>query len=522
VCRRPLIIVLCAVGLAACGGQSTHPRGGRARTRPLTATAGYYVAQSPSGIGNGSSCANAENVSTLTRSAEWTPGKVIVLCGTITTPITAEGSGTKEKPITVYWERGASLSEPYCHGINASCFDTNANTYLTLDGGSNGSIRATENGSELTYQKSSNGIDAEGCTGCTFERLAIENMYVHTMDATGLADGATACTLYCAAIIWNGSSVAIVHDTLHDDGWALVDSERSTDTNTEIDANTIYNVSHGIALGADAAGGSIGPVLIYNNSIFGYANWTTTDDSWHNDGIHCYVSTDTSGAPPHYNGLYIYDNVIGPGGRSGAGFNADIYLEGGSGGDATPCADSTSSVYVFNNVMSATNDGGCGVSCGYSGNLSYYNNTIIGADPRDVCNVFQDGSGYTIPTSMAFENNLTTTCGDEIVARAGSFAGGQPTHNVYARGGSNSFVCGANFYPFTQVAMWRACIGGDAQSTTTANARLDSDGSLRVGSPGLGAGANLSSLCSGYLVPLCREINGAPRPTAGVWDAGAY
>jgi hypothetical protein len=34
--------------------------------------------------------------------------------------------------------------------------------------------------------------------------------------------------------------------------------------------------------------------------------------------------------------------------------------------------------------------------------------------------------------------------------------------------------------------------------------------------------ANLTSLCTGYLVPLCSDINGNPRPSSGPWQAGAY
>jgi len=35
-------------------------------------------------------------------------------------------------------------------------------------------------------------------------------------------------------------------------------------------------------------------------------------------------------------------------------------------------------------------------------------------------------------------------------------------------------------------------------------------------------GTNLTSLCSGYLAPLCQDINGNPRPSSGAWQAGAY
>ena len=491
----------------------------------------YYVGQSSAGIGNGSSCANAESAAWFNTAANWgaghaiAPGVVVGLCGVISSPLTAQGSGASGSPVTVYWEPGASLSEPYCNGPQSSCFDTNGKSYLTLNGGSNGSIVATANGTGLADQHSSNGIYAEGCAGCTFENLTIANMYVHPDSAAGLADSASAsvCNEYCAAIIWNGSNVTVANNTVHDDGWALIDFELSSDANTQIYGNTIYNISHGLALAAVSAGGSIGPVLVHGNTIYGFENWDTTGNSWHHDGIHCYVGSEANGSPPHYNGLYIYNNSIGPGGQSGANFNADIFLEGGSSSGSTPCADSTSPVYVFNNVLSATNDAGCGVNCQYAGNISDYNNTIIGADTtNDQCNVFQDGTGYTVPTSMAFENNATSTCGDEIVARPGSFASGQPTYNVYAHGGNNSFVCGTKFIAFSSFSTWQSCISGDAHSSTTANAMLNSNGSPQSGSPTTGAGANLTSLCTGYLVPLCSTINGTARPTSGAWNTGAY
>ena len=368
-----------------------------------------------------------------------------------------------------------------------------------------------------------------GCTGCTFENLTVANMYVHTNDANGLADNASACSsTLCYALFIRGSNITVANNTFHDEGWALREEPNSTDSNIQIYGNTIYNIGHGIELGATASGGSIGPVLIYSNHIYNFANWATTSDTWHDDGIHCFVSGNAGGVPPHYNGLYIYDNLLGPGGQSGtAGFNADLFLEGGSGSGNTPCADSTSPIYVFNNVMSATSDTGCGVDCEYTGNIFNYNNTLIGNDTSgDTCHTFNDGAGYTVPTSMSFENDLTTTCNVEIDAASGSFASGHPNHNVYANGGSNSFVCRAgtttNFYSVSQFAAWKSCVGGDAISSTASNAMLNSNASPQSGSPAIGAGANLTSLCSGYLVPLCSAINGTPRPTTGAWNAGAY
>ena len=40
----------------------------------------------------------------------------------------------------------------------------------------------------------------------------------------------------------------------------------------------------------------------------------------------------------------------------------------------------------------------------------------------------------------------------------GIYASGSPDHNLYAQGGENAFVCGNNYYAFTQFRRWRACI----------------------------------------------------------------
>ena len=111
------------------------------------ASVGYYVGQSSAGSGNGSSCANEEPATWLNNSANWgagkaiAPGTVVGLCGTITSPLAAQGSGTSGNPITVYWEPNATLSEPVCSGSQSSCFNTNGHTYLTLNGGTTGRFR---------------------------------------------------------------------------------------------------------------------------------------------------------------------------------------------------------------------------------------------------------------------------------------------------------------------------------------------------------------------------------------------
>ncbi len=56
--------------------------------------------------------------------------------------------------------------------------------------------------------------------------------------------------------------------------------------------------------------------------------------------------------------------------------------------------------------------------------------------------------------------------------------------------------------------------------------KMNADGSLQSGSAAVGAGTNLSSICSGQANPglgaLCSDKAGNSRPTSGSWDAGAF
>ncbi|MGH8326806.1 MAG: hypothetical protein ACRET2_08605, partial [Steroidobacteraceae bacterium] len=117
-----------------------------------------FVAQSAAGSNDGSNCANAHAASWFDQSGSWGtaadqigPGVTVWLCGAITQPLTAQGSGSNGDPITVHWEPEASISEPYC--APSGCFNTNDQSYLTLDGGSDGLIQATANGSGLANQQ---------------------------------------------------------------------------------------------------------------------------------------------------------------------------------------------------------------------------------------------------------------------------------------------------------------------------------------------------------------------------------
>jgi hypothetical protein len=475
---------------------------------PPPAGATVYVAQSAAGKGDGSSCANAVAASFFNSASNWGsgepigPGKTVGLCGTITTSLTAQGSGASGSPITIYFTSGAKLSEPVC----GPCLDISDRSYITVDGGANGIIEGTDNGTTRGHQSNSTGINAHPCDNCVMKNLRIQNIYVHS------GSGNEIDQTQVRAIYASGSNILIDRNTVSNAGWALFLDPDNGDRNNRISNNDIYNVDHGITTSFGFAGGSVGPIFVNNNHFHDFQNWDTSNNAYHHDGIHCY--TVAGGAGAHITDYYIYNNRFD--GDIGGNATAWIFIEGGSGAGRTPCADSTSNIWAFNNFGTMSYDGYNGVFGMFSGITKFYNNTLVGHSTTDgtVCQV------EAIP-GTAFQNNICSTGNNLIGMSPTAFQAGSPDYNVYANGGSNAFVCGGNFYRFSEFLEWTSCIGGNSHSLAPATAGL-SGGVPLVGSVVLNAGINLTGLCTGNLAPLCSDINGRPRPTSGPWDVGAF
>lgn len=559
VAASPFTVPSLACGTTYTLGVAAHNAGGTTNpaapgvtttyTTPAcqTVTADFFVAQSSAGTADGSSCANAAAVSTLSTATHWTAGNIIGLCGTITSSITAQASGTSGNPITVYWEPGAKISQAVCP--STGCFNTNSKTWLTLDGGTNGIIESTDNGTTLGHQTSVvRGIEATNCTGCTFRNLTIQNMYVHTSQTD-----TTISHQQNNAIDLSGSSITVSNNTIHDAGWAINEVFASTTSNITISGNEVYNSDHAYAMqGPSTSGGSIGPVYVYDNHFHDYSNWDTTTDAYHHDGIHCF-SQNAVDAQPHWNGLYIYNNRFDgatdlSGSPDGDNMTSQIFIEGGGGASDTPCGDSTSVVWVFNNILSASEPINNGVLTINSTLPNIVNNTIIGA-AGSITNASNVVFGITDPvteTGATVENNVVTSGNQlmEVLVSGARFASTQPDYNIYANGGSNAFHY-ASCTSSSSFATWKTCVGtgDDTHSQSLSSANLNSDGSPQAGSPALGAGLNLTTSCASlpsspvnvqaacditYAGPPAgggagSTTTGSARPAgATAWDAGAY
>lgn len=229
-----------------------------------------YISQSSLGSGTGVDCSNARSATWFNTPGNWAspkqagkigPGDTVHVCGELTgaanaSILTFQGSGTSGNPITLKFETGAGLSAPYCASwvSGAGCITmSNSRTprsYLIVDGGTpcgwntatnttegtcNGYIVNTDNGSGLTYNNYSSGIEMDTCTNCEVKNMAIYNI---VQTSAGNCTGLNAQQQSC--INFSGSNNSIHDSTFHDAGgvWATPSGTATRTTRFTITIST--------------------------------------------------------------------------------------------------------------------------------------------------------------------------------------------------------------------------------------------------------------------------------------------
>jgi hypothetical protein len=491
-------VVLLSIGLVLFAANTCRAKG------PKSAAGDVFVAQVGSGLVDGSSCANARPVSFFNGAANWGsgkpigPGAVVRLCGTISSGLTAQASGASGNPITVRWEPGARLSEPVCP--LSGCFNTNSQSDLVLDGGSNGVVENTDNGTNLGHQSPTKQIVAVNCDRCEIKNLTVQNAYVHV--------GANAETdqTQMTALDISGSNWSVHDNTIHDAGWAITSTFVCSTGNVRLYGNNIYNFDHAWTPRTHTPCTHWGPFFFYANHVHDPANWDTASNAYHHDGIHCFVETGAGAA--HLDGFYIYNNRF-DGNWGNAHTTSPIFEQGNYPGDTQSCSDDTSPLYLFNNVFTTSQSyftNGC-ASVSY-GILLFANNTCDGTDPTNTSSVCL----YVLPTET-FVNNVVGGCNQLINGSSSPVA---LDYNAYGHcsGSFNCFAIGPS-------SSWTGSFTTYRSHFPSLDVHSVADGSLAAGANSAGVGQNLTPLCTGNLTPLCSDINGSPRATSGVWNAGA-
>lgn len=306
--------------------------------RTLTALAGlmlalsahgttHYVAQSSGTFSGGSSCngQTAISIATFNALGSYTAGDLYYFCGAITTPPVINGSGTSGNVVTFRWDTGARISVAYGQIINingasayllfdggipcgprTSCYTVESSNLTGYASGQAGIIEATANGSSLAHQDT-NTQAFWGCNGChdiEIRNLIIRNLYQHTSttDATNSADTGN-FVFQCASGSASGCAAGTlsIHDSaIHDTGNAISIEKNSSNIvklyNLEMWRNN-WEVEN--------SGDGTRTLFIYGNHWHDAANWDTTTDAFHHNGVHNYMNTSSDSL-----GFYVYNNIV--------------------------------------------------------------------------------------------------------------------------------------------------------------------------------------------------------------------
>jgi hypothetical protein len=490
--------------------------------------ADFYVGQSGSGSTGTSACSDPYAVSWFNTSGNWAnpkvsgkvgPGDMVHLCGIFTgsggsTMLTAQNSGSAGNVITILFETGAKLSAPYWSGSNGALNIANKN-YLVVDGGTDGVIEATANGTALANKQTSRGIVASGSTFSTVKNIAISNMYVHDNVANS-NDTAPDQTNINAVAFLNANNFTIDNIVAHDAGWAL----NGWGNNITISNCDISNIDHGVAFGPS---GTVSGINIFGNHFHNYVNWDTTSNSFHHDGIHMWGGLQAGGAATdRVNGANIYNNTFD--GDSGVNITAHIFLE-----------EQIQNVNIFNNTiivpanrtmnavwLEGRSDAGDSYASGHGVSNAVYNNYVKAGQVS--------GGGAALFTryqdSVSVKNNILVGGGTSISLQNGTtIATSGINSNVYAVMGSGNSFGWAGSLDTDNFATWQNALpAGSGQDSNSwagilANIKVNANGTLQTGSPAIGAGANLTSL---GITALNSDKSAASRPSTGAWDIGAF
>lgn len=477
----------------------------------ISAASDIYIAQNAAGGNTGADCADAHAATWFNTQANWGggsgqigPGTTVHLCGTVSSSLAAKGSGTNGNPITILFESGGKISMPACGATG--CLNLAGQSYIVVDGGSNGIIEATNNGTGLGTSESIGVYARSHVANCEVKNLAISNMYVHS----GSGNDVNSNFDYYA--IWFDGTNSLFHDNvIHDAGAGIV--AESPNSGNKFYNNTIYNSNWGIFLSGPGANApnSITNDQVYNNDVHDFANWDTTSNSYHHDGI--FVSGNDANAVG-VSHVDIYNNYV-HGSISNCSVNcmtAFIYV------------NDVNNVRLFNNLVVASNGGfvNNGLitlgSVGYpDANDALFNNTVVGGTST--------GTGGCVrildETNLSLENNVISNCGVNLwIDSASTFT--TLDYNVY-QGASQGGSWRVDGDYISSLAAWRSASHGDAHGQTTAGSlNLDQNYKPLENSMVYRAGTYLDNL---NVAPLNSDKAGVLRPnpsSSTPWDVGAY
>jgi hypothetical protein len=290
-----------------------------------------YVSQSGAGSVFTTSCAIGSRSIAWLNSSGFTdsisnsdglvgPGDTVHLCSNadFTTALIIGASGLSGNPITIHFAPNAKFSKPSWNtGIYSGIIYGGTHNYIIIDGGQNGIIECTDNGTLGTYsnQQGSIGILFDSSINThdiEIKNLTIRNLYVRTSNA----DYNTYAYENNIAIRFSGANnnISIHHCTIHHSPFIMTIHYRSNSANWSIYNNTFYSF-HTLLYSncVETTTDNLTGFYYYNNSSNYSHDYNQTDDvdRMHADHIH-FSGDGVDGSHGSLTTVRIYGNTFGP------------------------------------------------------------------------------------------------------------------------------------------------------------------------------------------------------------------
>jgi hypothetical protein len=480
-----------------------------------------FIAQSTQGADSGADCSNAHSAAWFNTSGNWAnpkvsgkigPGDTAHLCGTITSPLTTQNSGSVGSVITILFESGATFSAP-TWTVNTGALTVN-NNCITIDGGINGTVEATDNGTTATfggtktYNRNIYGVYVKGGSNVTIQNLIIRTIYDRLASSTDcLAVGRG------IQIEGNSSNILLNNNTISDAVLAISDVLSNT-SNITVSNNTISNAGVGINMAPGNTSSTGSNVNVYGNTVTGGPKWDGTFDSncqidgcssscltdnhYHQDGMHLFSQGDTGWV----DSVNVYNNYLQD---FGTHSTAHIYIE----------YHGMKNVKIYNNVLvnTGTNYAANGmITIKAADGVKIYNNTLVGAGTSNNIGIYWNSSGGVTSQGGDIQNNIIASV-RTIMGWAVGTTWTADHNDFYNYSDAYAFQDSSNaFHTYT----WWTGQGYDAHGTIE-NPQLGSNYKPTSSSPNgiTSGGINLSSVFT-------FDKDFITRPSAGGWSMGAY
>jgi hypothetical protein len=430
------------------------------------------------------------------------------LCGTFNAPAGAnsylrfQGSGTSGNPITLLFENGAIVQAPYFSANNGG-IDVNGQTWIVVDGGTNGILQNTAEGTGLTYQQDTALIKGMGAN-FTVKNLSMQNVYVHQ-----IGDNGGGGPQGWAFAVWGQSSNLTIgpNNNFTQCNVCVFYAFQGGEQNLVITGNHFSLSNQAIELGPGNSGTKVMTnIQVDHNTYVASRNWDNAANYYHHNFFHPFTCTAGSSIVGK---LLVFDNTAT--GDVGQHSTSMIFIENNNGGSG----GTMGSWYIFNNTFNKTNTdapGSSGIVAVMPPNGFFLNNTVVDAGGTGdyawpSFNAYGGATGWTV------QNNIFSGGAYQVVIQAPATV--NANKNVYYGGaGGSPWVYHSTFA--NSFSTWQAACSCDSGSSIS-NPLLNSDLTIGAGSAASTLGANLSGM---NITALDFDKVGTARPS-GSWSSGA-